>query len=180
MKYQAKIDERTFEVEITGDSDALTIKLDGQPLAVDVRRIDGDTVYSLLVDGHSYEGFVHQAEGQWQVTLQGQPFAVEVKDERAARLAQFAAKAQGPSGETSIKAPMPGMVVAVHVGEGDEVTKGTSLVVLEAMKMQNELGAPRDGVVKAVRVAAGQAVEQNAVLVVLAAQAETEIEVEDE
>jgi 3-methylcrotonyl-CoA carboxylase alpha subunit len=70
-------------------------------------------------------------------------------------------------GEFSLKAPMPGLVVAVPVAEGETVSKGQNLVILESMKMQNELRAPRDGVVQRVRVKAGERVEQNQLLVTL-------------
>jgi propionyl-CoA carboxylase alpha chain len=71
------------------------------------------------------------------------------------------------SGEISIKAPMPGLIVAIPVTEGQQVSAGQTVAVLESMKMQNELKTPRDGTVQRVSVAAGERVEQNKVLVTI-------------
>ena len=89
-----------------------------------------------------------------------------MQDERARRLTQ--ASSGGPhSGEVQIKSPMPGLIVATPVSEGQAVKKGQTVVVLESMKMENELKAPRDGTVTAVKVVPRQNVEQHQVLVVL-------------
>jgi biotin carboxyl carrier protein len=92
---------------------------------------------------------------------------VGVEDERAARLAQFSGRAARAAGREVIAAPMPGLVVRVNVEAGQAVTAGESLVVLQAMKMENELASPRGGTVKAVVVEPGQAVEPGQVLVEL-------------
>jgi len=89
---------------------------------------------------------------------------MRVEDERARRLAETGRGLGAPSGEVVIKSPMPGLIVAVRVKPGQDVKKGETLVILESMKMENELKAPRDGKVGSVRVEGRQAVEQGQTL----------------
>ena len=96
--------------------------------------------------------------------IDGQTIDAVVQDERAARLAS-AAGGRPRSSQTTVQAPMPGLVVAVSVEPGQAVTRGTTLVVLSAMKMQNELTAPADATVTEVLVSAGQTVDQGQALV---------------
>jgi biotin carboxyl carrier protein len=167
MKYAATINGKTYTIEINDDRRVL---VDGVEYAVDFEPVSGQPVYSLLINGRSYEAFVSQAEeaDAWQVLLQGALSTVIVEDEREKRLRAAAGAVAGPSAEFSLKAPMPGLIVTVPVAEGQAVKKGDILVILESMKMQNELKSPRDGTVGRVRAKAGESVEQNQVLLSLA------------
>jgi biotin carboxyl carrier protein len=100
--------------------------------------------------------------------MRGDLYAVRVSDERAQRLSAAAGSLVPESGEVPIRAPMPGLVVAVPVEVGQEVEAGDILVILESMKMENELKAPRTAVVERVHVQARDRVEQNQTLVVIA------------
>ncbi len=99
--------------------------------------------------------------------MQGRMYTGQVLDERAQLLASRRGGLNADSGEVSIKAPMPGLIVSIPVHEGQEVTKGQTLVILKSMKMQNELKTPRDGIVQRISVQAGQTVEQNKLLITL-------------
>ena len=99
------------------------------------------------------------------VLLRGQLYSVIVEDERQRRLRQASEAQASASGDIHIKAPMPGLIVSVHIQEGDQVEKGDNLVILESMKMQNEIKAPRAGNVIRVAVRAGDNVDQNQVMV---------------
>ncbi|HEY3340582.1 MAG TPA: biotin/lipoyl-containing protein, partial [Anaerolineae bacterium] len=141
---------------------------DGQTHQLDFRAIDQEGLYSLLVDNKSYEALVvEESDGQLRVIIDGALYTVNVMDERAKRLAEAAGGFTPPSGEQGIKSPMPGLIAAIPVAEGEAVEKGHVLIVLESMKMQNELKAPRDGTVTAIKVTTGQAVEQGQVLLVI-------------
>jgi len=164
MKYIATLDDQTFEIEINAE-DQITV--DGESLSIDFRSVSGQPVYSLLVNGHSYEAYVLAAEAGLEVLLQGQLHVVEVEDERHRKLRESSGGPAVHSGEFNLKSPMPGLIVAVPVVEGQAVVKGQDLVILESMKMQNELKAPRDGTIGRVRVRAGDSVEQNQVLITL-------------
>jgi biotin carboxyl carrier protein len=164
MKYIATVNGKTYTIEINRED---RILCEGVEWAVDFRLIDQQHVYSLLLDNASYEALIQEREGEYWVFLRGYLFTVQVEDERERRLREASGGRPGPAGEVTVKAPMPGLIVAVPVQEGQPVRKGEKLVLLESMKMQNEIRAPRDGVVKAVRVRPGQSVEQNQILVVL-------------
>jgi biotin carboxyl carrier protein len=114
----------------------------------------------LLVDGKSFEGFVYPGQEELEVLLMGRQFPVVVEDEREKRLRAAAGGAVNDAGEFHLKAPMPGMVVAINVEEGQEIEKGQVLLILESMKMQNELKSPRDGTVSRVLIKPGESVEQ--------------------
>ena len=92
--------------------------------------------------------------------LRGRQYQVKVEDEREKRLKAAAGGGVAEGGEYHLKAPMPGLVVAILVEEGQPVKKGQVMLILESMKMQNELKSPRDGVMGRIRVKAGESVEQ--------------------
>jgi biotin carboxyl carrier protein len=142
------------------------ILLDGEPVDVDLRQAGVDELYSMLIGGRSHELLIESSRYTYDVTLHGELMQVQVEDERSRRLS--AKRAVGvPDGESAVVAPIPGLIVKVLVSEGDEVASEQPVVLLEAMKMENELRTPRAGVVKQVKVAPGQRVEQNAVLVLI-------------
>ena len=161
MKYITTIGEREYSIEIINRN---MIIVDGVPYEVDFSSISGQPVYSLLIDGRSYEGYMYPDDDDWEVLLQGSMYAVNVEDERERRLRQALGEGPTPSGEYHLKAPMPGMVVTVPVFEGQEVAKGDVVIILESMKMQNELRSPRDGVISRMRVKEGDSVERKQTL----------------
>jgi biotin carboxyl carrier protein len=164
VRYITTIGEREFLVEILDDGQ---VRVDGKLYTVDMSEIGDGRVYSLVIDGKSVEAYVYPADDGWQVLQQGRLYPAQVEDERERRLRQ-AAGGDGPSrAEFTLKAPMPGLVVAVPVADGDQIVRGDVLVVLESMKMQNELKAPRAGTVTRLRVQSGDRVEQHAVLLTI-------------
>lgn len=161
MKYITTIKDSEFIVEVI---DEKHIGVNGKVMEVDFETISGQPVYSMLIDGKSYEAYVYQDEDQWEVLLLGRQYPVKVEDEREKRLkAEGGAKIQ-ETGEFHLKAPMPGLVVAVPAQENQKIEKGQVLVILESMKMQNELKSPRPGTVQRIKVKPGESVEQRQVL----------------
>lgn len=160
MKYITTIEDKEYRVEIVDDKH---IRINDRLLEVDLVAVDGQPVYSLLIGGKSYEAYIYPEEKEWQVLLRGQQYKATVEDEREKRL-KSTGGARAESGEFHLKAPMPGLVVSVPVEEGQAVKKGQVLVILESMKMQNELKSPRDGTVHRIRVRAGESVEQRQTL----------------
>jgi biotin carboxyl carrier protein len=132
-------------------------------------------VVSLIIDGQVHDVDFERPSGsdaldaRVNVRIRGQVFRLEVLEERRKRLRETAARGAHHSGSAQVTAPMPGKVVKVLKQRGAEVQAGEGVVVVEAMKMENELRAPASGVISEVRVQEGQAVEANAVLVVIAA-----------
>jgi biotin carboxyl carrier protein len=163
MKYATTINNKTYIIEINDDK---RVFVDGVEYAVDFESVSGQPVYSLLLDGRSYEAYVYADEetDAWQVLLSGDLYTVQVEDEREKRLRAQAGGVAAATGEFNLKAPMPGLIVDVVVAEGQAVKKGDILIILESMKMQNELKSPIDGTVQRVRAKAGESVEHNQVL----------------
>ena len=157
MKYITTIDGKEFLVEIIDDRH---VSIDGKIVEVDFESIESQPVFSLIVDGKSYEVYVYRGEEDLEVLVKGRLYHANVEDERERRLRAASGGAVVQSGTFYLKAPMPGLVVAVSVTEGQEVKTGDVLLILESMKMQNELKAPRDGVVGRIHVGPGDSVEQ--------------------
>jgi biotin carboxyl carrier protein len=161
MKYITTIEDKQFTVEII---DEKHVSVDGKIYEIDFESVSGQPVYSLIVDGRSHESYIYQGEENWQVLLRGRLYPVTVEDEREMRLRVAAGGRVAETGEFHLRAPMPGLVVAVPVTEGQEVKKGEVILILESMKMQNELKAPRDGTIGRIRVRPGESVEQKQTL----------------
>lgn len=161
MKYITTVEGKQYLVEII---DEKHISLDGKVYTIDFESVSGQPVYSLIVDGKSHEAYVQQGDDLWQVLMRGRLYPAKVEDEREQRLRAAAGGGVAETGEFHLKAPMPGLVIAVPVSEGQEVTKGQVLLILESMKMQNELKAPRDGKVSRIKVKPGESVEQKQAL----------------
>ena len=167
MKYIARAADKEYIVEITGEN---AISINGRTFKVDAQSIDGDQIYSFLMGDRSYEIFVNRTETGYEVLVAGERHEVTVEDEYTQRITKLGGAMHWPKSDAQVKAPMPGLVVAVQAREGDVVKSGQGLVILEAMKMENELRTPWSGIVKAVKVSAGQTVEQGQLLMVIAAE----------
>jgi biotin carboxyl carrier protein len=161
MKYITTVEGKEYQVEVL---DEKHVSVDDTVYKIDFESVSGQPVFSMLVDGRSFESYVYPGDEEWQVLLRGRLYQVRVEDEREKRLRAAAGGRVAEGVEFHLKAPMPGLIVAVNVGEGDEVKKGQVLLILESMKMQNELKAPRDGRVNRIRVKPGESVEQKQTL----------------
>jgi biotin carboxyl carrier protein len=164
MKYIAKIGDQEYKIEILSETRVL---INGTSHEIDFKPLRQHLSYSLLADGRSYEVNIYRDNGDWEVLLRGRQFSVEVEDERERRLRLAAGQTTLPKGKYLLKAPMPGLVIDIPVSEGDQVSKGDVLVILESMKMQNELTAPRDGTVTRVHANENDNVDRNEILLVL-------------
>lgn len=163
MRYHVSIAGRAYQVELAAEG----VLLDGRPVRAELRRLPGTPVHHLLLDGRSHPVVAApgEASGAWRLHVDGERFEVEVVDERTRAIRAMTGAGAEARGPKPVKAPMPGLVVRVEVEQGQAVRAGQGVVIVEAMKMENELKAEADGVVAAVRVDAGQAVEKGMVLV---------------
>jgi biotin carboxyl carrier protein len=167
MKYFATIDDQIYEIDIDHHG---RVTIDGAELSADLQLVGGSNLYSLLVDNASYEVVLDpESEGHatYRVMTRGVQHVVRVQDERSRRLALVDRSLRPPDGELLIKAPIPGLVVRTPVAPGQEVAEGDTLVILEAMKMENELRAPRAGTVHDVKVSPGAQVQLGQTLLTL-------------
>lgn len=161
MRYVATIRDREYLIEIVDERHLI---LNGVNYEIDFESVSEQTVYSLLANNRSYEALVYSSDEGWQVLLHGSQYVVQVEDERERRLRASLGGGPPEHADFHLKAPMPGLVVAVPVNEGQNVAKGEVLVILESMKMQNELKSPRAGKVTRLRVKPGDSVEQRETL----------------
>ncbi|MFI5372671.1 MAG: biotin/lipoyl-containing protein [Candidatus Eisenbacteria bacterium] len=152
MKFWVTLEGREAEVDFRTEGERVWLEVEGRRLEADFRRLPDGEVYSLLIEGRSHEVRIAAGRGVLDVTLDGTMFPVEVRHPLE-KLLQSAHKATGATAGETVTAPMPGLVVAIKVGPGDTVVAGQPVVVVEAMKMQNELTARHDGVVREVLVA---------------------------
>lgn len=159
MKYTTIINNRQFEVEILKDG---TVMVDGEAHQVDFLSLH-ESLYSLVQNTQSVEIAIEEERGNYELLLGGRLYEATVLDQRALLMAQRKGGLTAGSGE--VNSPMPGLIVEVMVNVDDEVTQGQTVVILESMKMQNELKAPCDGTVTAVNCEAGQSVEKGNLLV---------------
>lgn len=163
MKYLTTVNGEQYEVEILGDG---LVLVNGEERLVDFKSMGQHAIYSLIIDHQSFEAVVEQRDGIYHVLIHGDMYEIEVTDERRQRLARSGGGFE-VTGEVVIKSPMPGLIVNVSVEPGQEVKKGQTVVILESMKMENELKAPRDGVIGRIDVKKGDSVEQNKILVTI-------------
>ncbi len=162
MEYFTRIGERRFQVRPTGDG----AEVDGTPVPLDLAPSGGAPVRSVRIGGRSYRLLARRnGAGSWSLELEGLRSEATVHD-RGQDAVLRARKAAGAGGGLApLKAPMPGLVVRVEVAVGDRVAAGEGVVIVEAMKMENELKAPSEARVRAVLVEPGTAVEKDQVLV---------------
>ncbi len=155
MTYVATINERERRVELLHPDE---IQLDDTRHRIDLKAIDGEYLYSLLLDDASYEVFVERTGNVYYVTVAGHRYAVTVEDERLRRLRQAGQVKHEEPGTAEVMAPMPGQVIRVLAQVGELVEADQAVVILEAMKMENEVRSPRSGLVSHMEVGVGQVV----------------------
>lgn len=166
MAFIAKLGEQSYTVEIeeTGKS-VYRLSVDGNEFLVDGKKT-GRTNYSLIVDNRSFEIEVDNSGDEYRVLVDGRTYRIHLVDERRMRVGNVQAGTD-LRGRQSISVPMPGKIVAILVAEGDSVEKGQGLVIVEAMKMENEVRSPIAGAVKEIKVKTGETVDGGAVLLVV-------------
>jgi biotin carboxyl carrier protein len=163
MKYFVDINGARMEVSLDGEGvhaggvvhDAHLSDVEGTPIWL---LTEGDEVHRLVVKRGD-------ARGRYTIWMEGFRYEVDAVDERTRVIRDLTGATAGPSGPAPLKAPMPGLIVRVNIAVGDTVTTGQGLVVMEAMKMENELRASAAGRVKRILAIPGQAVEKGALLV---------------
>ena len=164
LKLWVTLEGREAEVTIHTDGDKLVVESDGRHIAADFVRLPDGEVYSLLIDGRSHVVRVSPSQDGLEVELRGMTIPVEVKHPLE-KMLQAASGGRAASRGETVAAPMPGVVVAVRVKAGDVVKAGQAVIVVEAMKMQNELAVAHDGVVSEVLVSERSAVSAGQALV---------------
>jgi biotin carboxyl carrier protein len=175
-KYVAEIETEEYAIAVDRSG---AVALNGASRDAQLESIDGQDLYSLLLDSKSYEVFVEERSGVYHVTVQGQRYTVRVVDEQRAQTtdqrigmqqeqATLAAEPlAGPGRQAAagaVTSPMTGVLLEIMVGEGDQVEAGQSVAILEAMKTENVIRAPQSGTVKNVQATPGQTLRMDDII----------------
>ena len=165
MKYVVRIGSEEHEVDLAGEG----VRIDGEDVTARVLPIDGTPVQMVTIGNEVHRVVVRRgaARGEYTLWLDGYRFEVEALDERTRAIRELSGTVAAPTGPAPIVAPMPGLIVRINAQVGDAVQPGQGLVVMEAMKMENELRAQAAGVVKSILVTPGTAVEKGTILIEL-------------
>jgi len=166
MPFIAKLGEQSYTVEIEENGKSVyRVSVDGNEFLVDGKKT-GRTNFSLIVDNRSFEIEVDNTDDEYRVLVDGRNYRIHLVDERRVRVgaAQSGLQLQG---RQMVSVPMPGKIIAVLIAVGDAVEMGQGLVIVEAMKMENEVRSPISGEVKEIKVKPGDTVEGGAVLVIV-------------
>ena len=165
MKYIVDLNGERQEVDVTGE----TVTIDGHGVLAKVEEIEGTPVRVVAIGSEVHRVVMRRGatRGAYTLWVDGHRFDGEALDERTRAIRDITAVSAKATGPAPVVAPMPGLIVRVNVAEGDAVQPGQGVVVMEAMKMENELRASAAGTVKTIHVTAGKAVEKGALLVEL-------------
>ncbi len=165
MTYDIIVDGKTHQLELTHGEQTWLCKVDGQEIEVDAVLTARD-VLSVLVDSKAYEIKRERSlQGELHMVIGSARYAVDVQDPRSLRTRRAVAVAE--AGPQKVKAPMPGKIVRIMVNEKDEVKAGQGIIVMEAMKMQNEMKSPKDGRVQKILTAEGSVVNPGDTLAII-------------
>lgn len=163
MIYDVSIDGKSYRLDLTQTEGGWSCRVDGRDVDVDA-VLARPNVLSLRLGNKAYEVKCERVGADVHVWVGSQRFAAEVRDPRALRSRTRAADDQGPK---KLTAPMPGKVVRILLSQGSEVEPGTGVLVVEAMKMQNEVKSPKKGTIQKILVSEGAAVNAGDVLAIV-------------
>ena len=173
MSWTVTIGDRSFELVLSEDENGVRLLSPSDEggieglVPVDLQHIHGSR-FLLSLGDRTMPVFIDRWNGSYRVVVGGHQFSADVEDSNLHRLRAEVAGLRGEGGPAEIVAPMPGLVLSLEVGEGDSVSKGQGVVVIESMKMENEIRAGVDGVVKKLLVTPGTAVDKGQKLLELA------------
>ncbi len=170
MRYFVTLDGDTHAVSPTAGG----LRIDGRELEADLVRVDGGRAAHLRIGDRGFSLFARRVKDGWRIQLGGREFHLEVEDERARAIRELTGGAGARASSPELRAPMPGLVVKVLVEPGQRVEPGTGLVVVEAMKMENELRSEGAGVVAVIEVGPGETVNRDDILIRFEAEGATQ------
>jgi pyruvate carboxylase subunit B len=167
MKYSARIQNKEYTVSLDDLGERVQLTVDGREAELRHTTRNNKHRFLLLIDSMSYDVEVNRKDGKFSVFIYGREFEVIAEDERLAKLREVAGLDMSEDDQKEIVSPMPGLVVSLLKNEGDTIKKGEGIVIMEAMKMENELKAQSDGEIDSILVKPGQSVEKGVCLVKL-------------
>lgn len=165
MKYQVRISGQKFRVGIKEKEGELQVELGRKEIDADLTELKKNKIYSLLIDNRAYDLEIRRKNGEFEINYGGRKYSGEILEETLAKLKSTAPKEVLKQKEQ--KAPMPGLIVKIEVEEGQIVKMGEGILIMEAMKMENEIKSSYEGKVKKILVSEKQTVDKDQLLLVL-------------
>jgi biotin carboxyl carrier protein len=166
MLYYARVNGEEKRIKIEKKDDGYAVLINDEPYDVDIRQIASPNTLSLIVKNKCYEATITNTDRNLLVCISGEKFEIDLEDELE-HLSTSPSLHQTGAELEEVKAPMPGVVVSIEVEEGEELNVGSAIVIVEAMKMQNEISTVTPGKVKQVLVREGDIVDSRQTLVVI-------------
>lgn len=167
MKYLSRITDKIFDVSIENSEKELQVFVDGEFIPFEYIRLDGTNVFVVMLENRSFEFEIKRIESGYAVNYDGRAFNCSVEDKRLLSMKNAIRQETIVPSHHEIRSPMPGLIVLIEVKVGDKVKAGQGLVIIEAMKMENEIKAPVDAVVTEIKVNPKEAVDMNQTLLIL-------------
>ena len=165
-RFRVLVDDEAIELKVERDGGRVTVESPNHTWEADLQQFTGTNLVSLILDGRSYEFLVDEVDDAYGVLRESEHYRVVVRPAWADAIG--GGTGDGDDSEVTVECPLVGVVMQVFVKPKEDVERGDILLIIEAMKMQNEIRAPRAGIVKSVKVAVGDKVAQRQALVVLA------------
>jgi biotin carboxyl carrier protein len=166
MRYFANINGNDYAAQRDPDNKTQQWLLDGTPVEAELRRISGE-LYLLNFNGRVHQLFIKKNTKAYEISVDGTKFQFELEDDKQRLINSLIKDHRQPIPDQKIQAPMPGLIVALCVSEGQKIKKGDTLAIIEAMKMENEIKSSTDGEVKHILVKEKESVDKNAVLLTI-------------
>jgi len=168
MKYFVKGTSGEHLIELNGSPEKTQLVGAKGTQDVELVPLGKQHLYSLLLDGKSCQLYMRRKDdGGYLVVVNGSKYELEVENEKSRFLKSLIKAETDQRGEAQIKAPMPGLIVSVNVAEGHAVKKGETLLIIEAMKMENEIRASVSGTVKQILKNSGESIDKDTLLLVI-------------
>ncbi|MBT1703008.1 acetyl-CoA carboxylase biotin carboxyl carrier protein subunit [Chryseosolibacter indicus] len=160
---QASVNKNVFEIQLEENG----FKVNNEFVSWDVQKLDNNA-FHIILNNKSYTAEIVKIDRGGKsciIKINGKHYPVELKDQFDLLLEKMGMNAAASSKVNNVKAPMPGLIIDLKVKDGDQVKAGDTLLILEAMKMENIIKSPGEGVVKAVKIKKGESVEKNQILI---------------
>ncbi len=168
MNFIVQVNDKRLEITLPSEAKSGKAILNGQEINYDINPLTSKGSFSLIIDGHPHLVEVEPTGDNYQVQVNGVNYRVSTLDERRERMMKIAGDKKSTNVNLgAVRAPMPGLVVKLLTSPGATVRKGQGVIIIEAMKMENEISAPIDGIIDRILVQPGQAVEKDETLMII-------------
>ncbi|MCD6163270.1 MAG: biotin/lipoyl-binding protein [candidate division Zixibacteria bacterium] len=165
MIYNVKVDDKDFKIEVIEGQKNLKVKFNGRTIKLDDYKASSGRMTTLLQDNQPFEFEIFKENSAYYCWHGSRVAYCEVISEKTARYSKLMGNSVGAGRTHILKAPMPGLIVRIEVKPGQQVRKGDGLIIVEAMKMENELKASHSGTIKDIKIEVGAAVDKNQPLI---------------